>query len=98
MHVCKQIGLDTKEANAMMVLEAASCELDDAKAEYAKLVKTTGKNTKERKEKDDNPALNVKKKVKEQKEKGENPAPDVNVNATILAAVKKAHKEATKKV
>ena len=39
MHICKQLGLETKEANTMMVLEAAYCELDAAKAEYAKLRK-----------------------------------------------------------
>ena len=37
LHVCKQLGLETKEANAMMVLEAAYCKLDAAKAEYSKL-------------------------------------------------------------
>ena len=35
MHVCKQISLDTKKANAMMVLEAAYCKLDAAKVCYA---------------------------------------------------------------
>ena len=39
MQVCKQLGLETKEANAMMVLEAAYDKLDTAKVEYAKLVK-----------------------------------------------------------
>ena len=37
MHVCKQLGLETEEANAMMALEAAYCKLDAAKAEYNKL-------------------------------------------------------------
>ena len=37
MHVCKQLGLETKEADAMIVLEAAYCKLDAAKAEYNKL-------------------------------------------------------------
>ena len=35
MHICKQLGLETKEAGAMMALEAAYCELDAAKVEYA---------------------------------------------------------------
>ena len=47
MHVSKQIGLNTKEANAMMVLKAVSCKLDAAKVEYAKLEKTPRKNMKE---------------------------------------------------
>ena len=98
MHVCKQIGLDTKEANAMMALEAAQCELNATKAEYAKLARTTKKNTKLQKEKDENQASNVQKKAKELKEKGENPAPDINIDASILAAAKKACKEATKKM
>ena len=37
MHVCKQIDLETTEANAMMALEAAYCKLDATKTEYAKL-------------------------------------------------------------
>ena len=98
MDVCKQINLDTKEATAMLVLEAAYCKLDALKAEYTQLVKTTRMKTKEQKEKDENPAPDVKKKTKKQKEKGENPAPDVNVDATIIATAKKVHKEAAKKV
>ena len=98
MHACKQIGLDTKEANAPMVLEVAYCELDAAKMEYTKLARTTKKKTKERKENDENPAPGVQKKVKEPKEKGENPAPEVNINTSTLATAKKAHEEAAKKV
>ncbi len=36
IHVFKQLGLETKEADAMMALEAAYCKLDAAKVEYAK--------------------------------------------------------------
>ena len=32
LHICKQLGLQTKEADAMMALEAAYCKLDAAKA------------------------------------------------------------------
>ena len=93
MHVCKQIGLDTKEADALMVLEAFHCKLDAAKAEYAKLAKTTRKNTKEQKEKDENPVPDVKKKAKKMREKGENPAPDINFDASTLATANKSCKE-----
>ncbi len=74
MNICKQIGLNTKEAKAIMALEAAYFELDAAKAEYAKLARTSKMNTKEQKEKDQNQAPGVQQKVKETKEKGENPA------------------------
>ncbi len=59
MHVCKQLGLETKEADAIMALEVAYCKLDAAKAEYAKLAKTIKKNSKEQKEKIEKPASNV---------------------------------------
>ena len=98
MDVCKQINLDTKEATAMLALKASQCKLDALKAEYTQLVKTTRTKTKEQKEKDENPAPDVQKKEKEQKEKGENPAPDVSVNATTLAAVKKAREGAARKI
>ena len=39
MHICKQLGLETKEANAMMALEVAYCKRDAAKAEHSKLSK-----------------------------------------------------------
>ena len=81
-----------------MVLEAAYCKLDVAKMEYAKLARITKKSTKEQKEKDGNPAPDVQNKAKEPKEKGENPVPGININASTLAAAKKACKEATKKV
>ena len=68
MHVCKQISLDTKEASAMMVLEAAYCELDAAKVEYAKLEKITRENMKKQKDKHENLAPNVQKKARKQKE------------------------------
>ncbi len=35
MHVCKQLGLEEEEVNALMALEAAYCTLDATKAEYA---------------------------------------------------------------
>ena len=47
MHVCKQLGLETKEADAMMALEAAYCKLDAAKAEYSKLAKDAKQNAKD---------------------------------------------------
>ncbi len=61
-------------------------------------MKTTRENTKEHKEKDENPAPNDWKKTKELKEKVENPAPDVSAYASTLATAKKARKKATKKV
>ena len=66
--------------------------------ESAKLATTTRKNTKEQKEKVENPAPNVKKKAKEQKEKIENPAPDISIDASTLSAARKSYNEATKKV
>ena len=69
MHVCKQISLDTKDTNAMMVLESAYCKLDAAKAKYAKLAKTTRKNTKEQKEKDENLALMSKSRQRNQRKR-----------------------------
>ncbi len=45
MHICKQMGIDTKEVNAMMALEATYCKLNSVKMEYTLLVKTTRKNT-----------------------------------------------------
>ena len=37
LHICKQLGLETEEADAMVALEAAHCKLDAAKVEYSKL-------------------------------------------------------------
>ena len=67
MHVCKLLGLETEDANAMMVLEAAYCELDATKAEYAKLAKNAKKKAKEAKEKEETPALEGEKKAREPK-------------------------------
>ena len=53
MHVCKQIGLETEEADAMMALEAAYCKLDAANAEYTKLYKEAKQKARD---KDENPA------------------------------------------
>ena len=50
LHVCKQLGLETKEADAMMALEAAYCKLDAAKAEYSKLSKETTQKARDREE------------------------------------------------
>ena len=61
MHVCKQLGLETKEANAMMALEAAYCKLDAAKGEYTKLVKNAKQKAKEAKEKEETLATEAKK-------------------------------------
>ena len=36
MNVCKQLGLEDKEVNALVALEAVYCTLDAAKLEYAK--------------------------------------------------------------
>ncbi len=49
--MCKQMGLDMDYADALMVLEAAYCQLDAAKTEYAQLVKATKKRVKDQKEK-----------------------------------------------
>ena len=49
----------------MMVLEAAYCKLDDAKAEYAKLAKNAKQKAKEAKEKEETPAPEGKRKEKE---------------------------------
>ena len=41
MHVCKQLGLEEEEVNALLALEVAYCTLDDAKAEYAEAKECT---------------------------------------------------------
>ena len=68
MHVCKQLGLKTKEVNAMMALEAAYHKLDAAKAEYAKLAKSAKQKAKDSKDKEETSAPEGKKKTKEPKE------------------------------
>ena len=67
MHVCKQLGLETKEAEALMALEAAYDELDAAKAEYAKLAKDAKQKAKDNRDMDENPAPEGRKKAKEPK-------------------------------
>ena len=52
----KQLGLETKEADAMMALEAAYCKLDVAKAEYSKLAKEAKQKAKDVRDRDENPA------------------------------------------
>ena len=56
MHICKQLGFEIEEADAMMALEAAYCELDATKAEYAKLVKCAKQKEKDSKDKGETPA------------------------------------------
>ena len=56
MHVSKQLGLETKEADAMMALEAAYCKLYAAKAEYSKLTKEAKQKAKDVRDRDENPA------------------------------------------
>ena len=91
MHVCKQLGLETEEADAMMALEAAYCKLDAAKAEYTKLSKEAKQKARD---KDENPAPESRKKAKDPKDKTDNSAPDVIADATTLEAAKKACEEA----
>ena len=98
MHVCKQLGLETKEANAMMALEAAYCKLDAAKAKYAKLAKNAKQKAKDSKEKEETPAPESMKKAREPKEQADISTPDIIANTPTLATAKKSCKEATKKV
>ena len=95
MHVCKQLGLETKEADAMMALEAAYCKLDAAKAEYTKLYKEAKQKARD---KDENPATDSRKKAKDPRDKTDNSAPDVTADTIALGAAKKAREEAQKKV
>ena len=67
MHICKHIGLETKQTEAMMALEAAYCELDASKAEYAKLAKSAKQKAKDLKEKEDTLAPESKKKAVNQR-------------------------------
>ena len=94
----KQLGLETKEANAMMVLEAAYSELDAAKVEYTKHARNSKQKAKDAKEKEETPAPDGKKKARELKEQTGILAPDDITNTPTLAAAKKACKEAAKKV
>ena len=71
MHIYKQLGLETKEADAMMVLEAAYCKLDAAKVEYAKLANSAKQKAKDSKDKEETPAPEGKKKAKEPKEQAD---------------------------
>ena len=81
-----------------MVLEAAYCKLDDAKEEYASLVKNSKQNAKEAKEKEETPSREGKKKARDLKEQDDISAGDVIANTPTLAAAKKACKEAATKV
>jgi hypothetical protein len=95
MHLCKQLGLETEEADAMMALEAAYCKLDAAKAEYTKLSKEAKQKARDR---DENPAPESQKKTNDPKDKTNNLAPDVTADTIALEAAKKAREEAIKKV
>ena len=95
MHVSKQLGLETKEANAMMALEAAYCKLDAAKAEYTKLSREAKQKAQDR---DENPAPESQKKVKDQRDKTNNSGPDDIADAAVLEAAKKAYNDMAKKV
>ena len=81
-----------------MVLEAAYCKLDAAKAEYAKLAKNTKQKAKEAKEKEETLDPGGKKKAREPKEQADILAPDIIANTPTLATAKKACEEAAKKV
>ncbi len=98
MHVCRQLGLETKEANAMMALEAAYCKLDAAKAKYSKLAKEAKQKAKDVRDRDETPAPEGQKKAKELKDKTDNSASDIIANAAALDAAKKACNNAAKKV
>ena len=95
LHVCKQLGLETKEADAMMALEAADCKRDGAKAEYSKLLREAKQKTRDR---DDNPAPDSQKKANDPRDKTNNSAPGVTANAAALEAAKKACDDVAKKV
>ena len=81
MHICKQLGLKTKEADAMMVLEAAYCKLDAAKAEYNELSREAKQRARDR---DENSAPESQKKTKDPKDKTDNSAPDVTADRIAL--------------
>ena len=98
MHLCKQLGLETKEAEAMMVLEAAYCKLDAAKTEYSKLTKETKQKAKDVRDRDENMSPESQKKAREPKNKTNNSAPDIIADAAVLDAAKKARDDVAKKV
>ncbi len=79
----------------MMVLEAAYCKLDAAKAEYSKLTKEAKQKPRDR---DENPAHESQKKAKDPRDKTDNSAPDVIADAAALDAAKKACNGMAKKV
>ncbi len=81
-----------------MVLEAAYCELDAAKAEYAKLAKSAKQKAKDLKDKEETLDPESKKKAKEPKKQADILAPDIITDTPTLATAKKACKEAAKKV
>ena len=97
-HICKQLGLETKEANAMMALEAAYRRLNATKAEYAKLMKSAKQKAKDSKDKEETPAPESKKKAKELKEQADVWAPDIIANTPTLSAAKKAHEAHCKRI
>ncbi len=92
IHVCKQLGLENEEINALMALEAAYCNLDAAKAEYAE----AKQKAQEGRERDENPAPESRKKAKDPKDKTNNSAPDVTANTAGLDTAKKACEDAVK--
>ncbi len=66
--------------------------------EYVKLAKSAKQKAKDSKDKEETPAPEGKKKAKEPKEQADILAPDVIANTPTLAAAKKAHEEAAKKI
>ena len=93
IHVCKQLGPETKESDDMMALEAAYCKLDATKGEYAN-AKQKVKNSKK---KEETPAPESRKKAKEPQEQADAQAPDIIADASTLAADKKVHKEPSRR-
>ena len=79
----------------MMVLEAAYCKLDVAKAEYSKLSKEAKQKARD---KDENPTLESRKKAKDPRDKTNNSAPDVTAETIALGAAKKAREEARRRL
>ena len=83
--VCKELGFETEEANAMLVLEAAYCEQDAANAQYAKLAKSAKQQAKDSKDKEETLAPESKKEAKELKEQVDISAPDIIDNTPHVA-------------
>ena len=98
MHVCKQLGLETKEADAMMVLEAAYCKLDAAKAEYSKLSRRPSRRLKTSETGMRTRLLKAKRRQRTERDKTNNLAADIITDAAALDAAKKACDDAAKKV